>query len=86
MDSDLHIMSVEFGSEGIRISYIDRTLQTEKGGIETALNIDLDGIGGLVADIKQALADVVEDFMVSIRNPPDTLPAGPRLHDYGSST
>lgn len=81
MEDDLIITSLFFGQEHIRIDYIDKEYQSEKGGIESALTVSKEDYELLISDITIALADIIESFLIDVRNPPATLPAGPRLGD-----
>lgn len=73
---DILITNVSFGQDGIRIEYLEQRLQSEKGGVESALVLlDItDETVQLITDIQEALSDVVKDYFSDLRKPPDTLP------------
>jgi len=85
MDDDIIIAGVMFGDEGIRIDYMDKTFSNEDGALESALTISTKGFESLIEEMRSALADIVESYLIELRDPPATLPAGPRLSDYGKS-
>ena len=73
--ADMLILSVVFGAESIQVSFLERRLQSDRGGIESTLFIASDDYADLINDIQDALTEVVDDYIVELRNPPEVLPA-----------
>ena len=75
---DYLITNVAFGQDGLRIEYFEQRLQSEAGGVESAVVLfELDDAKvALIQEIQAALSDVVDDYFTNLpdRNAPDTLP------------
>lgn len=76
MSDGITITGIVFGAEAMQIGFVENRHQSEKGGIEQSLTILTRGLEPLVEDIQEVLAEVVDNYMIECRNPPEDLPAG----------
>jgi hypothetical protein len=75
---DLFVTGVQFGENGIQVSYFESRLRNETGGVESALTIYDPKDTDVIRDIQDALVALVDEFLTDIRNPPEELPTDPR--------
>lgn len=74
MSSGLLVAGVMFGQDQIQIQFMEQRHQTTNGSIEQTLIVNLTPKDQrLVDDIQEALADLVDNYLVSLRNPPETI-------------
>lgn len=76
---EIMVMGVMFGEEAVQINFIEKKHTTKKGGIEQALTISREDINDLIVDIELALAEVIEDYFLDLRDPPEVLPTRSRF-------
>ena len=73
---EIVVTSILFQPEVVQIGFFERGDQDETGGLEQILTIAIGEYENLLDEIQQAVAeDIIEDFKMKKRNPPDTLPA-----------
>jgi len=81
MDDTL-VMSVSFGQEQIQIQYAEIQNQSPNGTIEESLTMNLDEkTERLVDEIREALAEIIDDYKISLRNPPEVVKGNRFLGD-----
>ncbi len=74
---DTTITGVAFGQDQIQIQYLEQARQGTSGGIEETLTLDMDEKTlRLTAEIKEALVEIIDQFKLSLRNPPEQLGTG----------
>lgn len=79
---EMIVTGVFFGEDQVQIQYMEARNQSPSGSLEESLTVQLDGkTAALVEEIKEALVDVVDQYKLSLRNPPDALhgPGGNRF-------
>ena len=77
------ITGVAFGQDQIQINYLKSENQGASGGIEEILTMDVKEARTkvLVSDIQEALVALVDEFFLSLRNPPDQIRSNRFLAD-----
>lgn len=64
------ITAVQFGDEGIEISYFEKRDQGSKVGIFKNMVLATTGIEEQIEEIVQGLEEIVDHGLVTLRNPP----------------
>lgn len=70
---ELVVTAVQFGDEGIEISYFEKRDQGANVGVFKSMLRSTTGIEEDIADVLRVLHDIVDDGMLSLRNPPDRI-------------
>lgn len=70
---DVIVTGVQFGDEGIEISYFEKRDQGSKVGIFKNMVLATTGIEEQIEEIVQSLEDIVDHGLVTLRNPPQRI-------------
>jgi hypothetical protein len=74
---ELIVNSITFGQNGLMIHYMETKNQSDRGGIESTLTLlDFNDME-LIDAVQEAMAEVVEKFLLDLRDPPATLSGNP---------
>lgn len=68
------ITSVAFGEDHIQINFMEQSDQSQWGTLEQSLLLNLEEDDGeLVMDIQEALGELIDNYKLKLRNPPDKI-------------
>lgn len=76
IDPDAHtiVTAVAFGDQQVQIGFLDKKDQSAIGSIEQTLVVELDDKDqALVVDIQEALVEIIDNYKITLRQPPDTI-------------
>lgn len=70
---DLVVNTVMFSAESIEISFMEKRDQSPHGGLIKTLVLEKARFADTIAEISEMLEDLVDDGLLSIRQPPETI-------------
>lgn len=70
VEEELIITGVQFGDEGIEISYFEKRDQGSKVGIFKNMVLSTSGVEEQIEEVTQLLVEIVEHGHLILRNPP----------------
>lgn len=71
------VTAVAFGDEVMQIQYLEAASQSSAGSLEESLTVQLNKkTGALAEEIKEALVEIIDDYKLHLRNPPEHIGGG----------
>jgi hypothetical protein len=77
MNKEIVISAITFGHQGLMIHYMETKNQVDTGGIESTLTLLEFDDSDLIDAIQESMVEVVEKFLLDLRDPPTTIPGRP---------
>jgi hypothetical protein len=77
------VTGVAFGQDQIQISYLEAKHQTADSSLDQTLVYGIEGRDArLVAEIQEALCEIIESYWISLRNPKPPDPESPTRNRF----
>jgi len=74
--SDVTVSGVSFGADDVvRIEFYEQRHSTDDGMVDQVLQMRVRDpkVAVMLADVQEVLAEIVDDYFVALRNPPDLI-------------
>jgi hypothetical protein len=78
LDPDVIPHSVVFGGGGIEISYMEARHRYDFGHKLETIVLDPSQFSETAEELVQVIVQLIDEFAVAVRRPPDTIPGGRR--------